>query len=213
MNKFNTVLSVLAIVLVGGLILLDGTGSNGLQGERGVPGLNGTNGKNGVDGARGLQGPAGPRGLPGTNQFGALTGPIIPFNFLQVGGIKEQGVQIALTQSTSTPCAIQSPNATSTFLGGGIRFDTATATVLEVEFAKSTTAFASTTRIGSLQRVTASTKGTLLATSSVNVLENTPFSPNDWFVVKVSAPEATTNIHNNGTGFVPEGACQSKWRV
>ena len=212
MNKLNTVLSISALIFIGGLILLGGTqGIQGLQGERGTPGLNGTNG---VDGARGVQGLVGPKGLPGINtQFGALTGPIIPFNFLQVGGIKEQGVQIALTKGTSTPCAIQSPNATSTLLGAGIRFDTATGSVLEVEFAKSTTAFASTTRIGSLQRVTGATKGTLLATSSVNVLENTPFSPNDWFVVKVSAPEATTNIHNNGTGFVPEGACQAKWRA
>lgn len=229
MNKGNSTLTVIAAIALAFVVALGVTyfgttpkGDKGDKGDTGIPGLN-------------ITGPKGDRGEPGTvdnsvlrnvltnlvqineviknlpkSKLGATPGPDFYGPYWGVNDLKTYTTMGALTQSTSTPCSIQSPIATSTLVSAGALWQTATGSVLEVEYARSATAFATTTRIGALQRVTGDTAGVTYATSSLDTFPLAPFFTNNWLTMKVSAPEATTNIHNNGTGFRPTGTC---WAV
>lgn len=121
-----------------------------------------------------------------------------------VGGFKTNSVTKDLTTSTTTVCAIQSPSATSTLVGGGIRMTTSSTTASTVTIAKATTAFATTTLINSAS-VSANAQATVLAASTtVSSLEQTNriFAPNTWLVFGMAG----------GTGtFSPVGSCSASF--
>lgn len=112
----------------------------------------------------------------------------------------------ALTQATTTVCAIQSPNATSTLTMGSILFTVSSTTASTVTMAKATTAFATTTSLGSAA-VAANAQATLIASSTPlgsTADGSTVFSPNNWFVVSMAG----------GTGsFSPTGVCTVEFQV
>jgi len=137
--------------------------------------------------------------------FGALSGPDIPSLYLKWGG--GNGVRViptgrALATATTTVCAIQSPNATSTLRWAGVKFDVSSTTASTITLAKSATAFATTTQIGETVAVAANAQAFVLATSTAAqvIAQTTVFAPSQWFVVSMTG----------GTGtFSPTGACQA----
>lgn len=138
-----------------------------------------------------------------TPSFGALAGPDIASNYLKWGG--GNGVRVyptarALSTATTTVCAIQSPAATSTLRYFGIKFDVSSTTASIITIAKATTAFATTTQIGTDYNIAANAQGFIQASTSPAADAATVFAPNTWIVVGM----------RGGTGtFSPTGACQA----
>lgn len=148
------------------------------------------------------------------NNLGALSGPDIPYEYIGISGARLWGKGMTLAKGTSTPCRLEGPAATSTLIAASVTFTTATGTALNVDIAKTSSAlpFASTTNLIT-EVITGGFKATIVATSTANQANNRIFSPNDLIVVKVAAPAEGTNIHDNPTGFVPEGTCSGLWLV
>lgn len=105
-----------------------------------------------------------------------------------------------LTAATTTVCAIQSPAATSTLMGGGLLLTVSSTTASTVTIAKAANAFATTTLIREAS-VSANAQASILAASTtLSALEQTNriFEPSYWLVFGMSG----------GTGtFSPTGVC------
>jgi hypothetical protein len=142
---------------------------------------------------------------------GALTGPDIPYGYLCWGGVCEYRTARSISSATTTPCSIQSPNATSTIEFASFNITTATSSVLAMDLATSTNAFASTTVLHSYTAIAsakgvwtfvASTTSTLLALDSEKIV----LPPKTWLVWKGAA--ATTYPY-----FTVVGGCQAGFRA
>lgn len=144
---------------------------------------------------------------PQSPQLGSLAGPNIPYQFLNWGGVPIFNFGITVKQATSTVCAIQSPAATSTLIAGSIRMDVSSSSALIIEMAKATTAFATTTLIGTKFTTAAAAQVYLNASTSPQAGDANVFGPNQWFNIKVAG--GITGGDSAGTGFVPTGTCQA----
>jgi hypothetical protein len=122
-------------------------------------------------------------------------------NGISNGGIFTSPYRTAtLTAATTTPCAIQSPNATSTVASASLLLTTSSTTASTVTIASAATAYATTTYLGSTA-ISANAQGTAYtaATSSQAVL-----GPSQWVVFGMSG----------GTGtFSPAGVCEATFQV
>jgi len=140
-----------------------------------------------------------------TPTFGAISGPDIASTYLKWGagnGVRVYPTARALSTATTTVCAIQSPNATSTLRSAAVRFDISSTTASTITFAKSATAFATTTQIGENVAIAANAQGFVQATTTAAqvIAQTTVFAPGQWLVVGMKG----------GTGtFSPTGACQA----
>lgn len=116
-------------------------------------------------------------------------------NGLSLGGIFITPTRItALTQATTTVCAIQSPNATTTIMSASLLETVSSTTASTITLATSTTAFATTSLI-TTAAIGANAQGVLTWDSGAN---NGTVSPNTWLVFGQSG----------GTGtFSPTGVC------
>jgi hypothetical protein len=127
-------------------------------------------------------------------------------NGFSTGGIFNTGARIAFTTATTTVCAIQSPNATSTLVYGSAMFTVSSTSASTVNMARATTAFATTTSLGN-GIFAANAQGTVIASttpSSVATDGSQVFPPSTWFVVGMTG----------GTGtFSPTGYCSAEWNV
>lgn len=136
---------------------------------------------------------------------GAVASPDIPSPWIRFGGVQTYAQATnSLTQGSATVCSLQSPNATSTLVSGGIRFTTASSTQWLVEIGKATTNSATTTLLGT-GIITANGQGTILASSTfgLGVDPVQVFAPSTYFNVKV--PTAG--------GGAPVGHCHAVWEV
>ena len=127
-------------------------------------------------------------------------------NGMANGGLWTTAARVAMITATTTVCAIQSPNATSTLTEASALFTVSSTTASTVYLAKATTAFATTTSLG-YAALAANAQGTLFASttpSSVTVDGAQIFAPSTWFVVGMTG----------GTGtFSPTGVCTAEWQV
>lgn len=133
-------------------------------------------------------------------KVGAVASPEIMSDWFGVGGVHVYKHNVALTQSASTTCAIQSPAATSSLLSAGIRFGVGSTTEdLVVSLGRGTNQYSTTTALGAAV-VLAGTQDTIIASTTPTAAEATVFPPLTWFNVKIGPA---------GTGSVPEGACHA----
>jgi len=112
----------------------------------------------------------------------------------------------ALTQATTTICALQSPAATSTLTMASINLSVSSSTASVLTLAKAATAFATTTALNTIA-IGANAQGVQVATSSVaavGIVDNNVFAPNRWFVVGMQGGIGT---------FSPTGVCSAEWTV
>jgi len=122
--------------------------------------------------------------------------------FYSVGGVTTTYARSALATATTTVCALQSPNATTTLEGAPeITLLTSSTTASVVTIAEATNAFATTTSIGSAA-VGANAQATITASSTATLGKNV-ISPQNWIVVGMQG----------GTGtFSPTGGCVAAFR-
>lgn len=145
-----------------------------------------------------------------------LSATPISTNYSAVGiGINDRYVvqtarRLPLTTGTTTPCAIQSPSATSTLEWTDADITTATSTAITWTIATSTTAFATSSVLTQFTPVTSSlytlvwypttTSGALLATSTGLL------PPSSWVVFGASGIVGTG-------GLVTSGSCQAVFNL
>lgn len=144
---------------------------------------------------------------PVTQQFGG-TSPDFASPYISIGGISEWYSRSSTLVSSTTPCAIQSPIATSTLQQGSFDFSSSTATggpntTTRVTIAKSATAFATTTTLAQISMSSPVMNFPLIASTtppagSANTLV---FQPNTWLVVSVEG----------ATGYSFTGTCTAQF--
>lgn len=82
---------------------------------------------------------------PPSKPIGSLTGPDISSRYLTVGGVRHEYRRVPLNTATTTPCALDTPAATSTLLHFSLRLTTASSTASVWTAAKASTPYATTT--------------------------------------------------------------------
>lgn len=148
-----------------------------------------------------------PESKEGTQSFGALAGPDIPSPYLNWGSVRTWNYSTALKQSASTTCSFLSPSASSTLEAAGIKFDTASSSAIIVDIGKSTSAFATTTLIGTTYNIAAGAQAFIQASTSPAAGAVTVFAPNTYLNFKAAGGA----IGTDATGFVPVGRCQAQF--
>ena len=137
-------------------------------------------------------------------KLGAVSSPVIQSPYFSFGGVTEWASHTdGAIAATTTPCALQSPAATSTIQFGSFRVASTSASATYIEFGKSTTPYATTTSLGILT-LGAGAQGTLVASTTANWASldgSAVFSPNTYFVAKVAG---AGNTQLNGT-------CNAVW--
>lgn len=106
-----------------------------------------------------------------------------------------------LATGTTTVCAIKSPAATSTLVFADVDFSVSSTTASIIHLAKATTAFATTTSLGSVA-LAANAQGTVVASTSPAAGAATVFAPNTYFVVGMAGGVGT---------FSPVGNCTAQF--
>lgn len=162
----------------------------------------------------------------GEISFGAMPGSEIFTEFFTVNGIttwykRHDGLKAAST----TPCALQSPAATSTLQFASIQLDVSTTSISIIEIAKSvsTDNTATTTKIGSVTTLSASATNVSIVASTTPSGTNAfadgadagkvgslIFAPNEWLVFKM-IPDDTDGDGTPGT-VSPTGVCQAEFK-
>lgn len=139
---------------------------------------------------------------------GALAGPEIPSPYLQWGGVNRWAYQVQINQATSTLCAIQAPNATSTLKSYSVLVNSTAPYTQTFMLGYSTTKNATTTGIISSYTLGSSVQAALNATTTVTALTGINvdgvISPNAWLNFNVS----TTTV-GSATGPTATGQCEA----
>ena len=156
-----------------------------------------------------------------SQSVGALSGPDIISPYVRWGDVAIYNARTTMNQTTpgqagngsTTPCALQSPSATSTLIGGSFQVSTPTSTAATLTIAKAATAFATTTVLADNVSLAANAQITLLASttgqngnpSDTRVI----FGPNQWIVFGAKGAPGAAGL----AGFQFGGACTARWQV
>lgn len=142
--------------------------------------------------------------------LGSNPGPDMYSPFLNFNGVKSWYNSLSMQKATTTLCAIQSPAATSTLAFASVRLNTATSTITVINVAKASTAFSSTTVMGTMtipaSESTLFTASTTDNGSNDRADENFIFPPSQWLNVFI---ENAFKGGANPTGYVPDGQCKA----
>lgn len=139
-------------------------------------------------------------------KVGALAGPDIASPYLRWGDLATYRTKLALNTATNTPCAIQSPAATSTFVSTTLRINVGSSTATTWFASKGTSAYATTTNLGQFA-LGSGAQGTLyVATSTAQVAgvvmtvdSAAVFAPNTWIVWTVAGTAISDSSKFTGT--------------
>ena len=146
--------------------------------------------------------PSAPAQVPTIDtEIGASPGSRLNYPEVRINNFPLAANVVNMLKATTTPCAIKSPNATSTLLLGSVDFSTSSTTATTVSIAKATTAFATTTNIGTLT-LAANERGTWFGGVASSSATNVVFPPNNYFVVGMQGGVG-------GLNFSPVGTCQA----
>ena len=141
-----------------------------------------------------------------TTVLGSSADIISPY--LRWGNVEHYAANVTIRTATTTPCAIQSPSATSTLTMTALSIKTATSTATTWTASKASTAFATTTLLGTFS-LGSGAQGTMVFASSTEtaVIDDiSVFGPNEYVVwgVAGTAISGTANLN---------GVCQAEWTV
>lgn len=137
-----------------------------------------------------------------------VSSPEISSPYIKYGDIERRAARVALNTATTTPCAIQSPSATSTLVHASLSITTATSTATTWTVAKATTAYATTTSLGSSIALASGKFGTMTASTTFNGLADDTqiIAPNNYIVWGVAGIGNLTSDKLLGT-------CQAEFIV
>ena len=153
----------------------------------------------------GPQGPQGPGGSNGGDGLGAISSPDIPSPYLSFGNVRRFAAHKAYaTTATSTPCALQSPAATSTLVMATGSIKNASTTTMVLQFFKGTNYNATTSQLATDLSVTGGAQADWFVVAATSSLTQNTFAPNQWFVV---------GAKGGGGGFTPTGQCSATWEA
>lgn len=157
-----------------------------------------------------------------TKQFGG-TSPDIASPYVDFGGLRHWYFTGNFNQGSTTLCSFQSPLSTSTLIYASATITTGTTTALVFDIAKASTPSATTTLFGSYS-VSASTLGTIVASTTPQGLQTFGLDPTIVFAASVASSSA--NLGNtyqgaqflnfkeggaNGTTNVLTGSCKAEF--
>lgn len=138
---------------------------------------------------------------PVTTLPGALTGPDIPSPYLNWGGVRTYNYSMAMTVA-STTCSFVTPAATSTLTFAAARVDQSSigATLVYAWGKDPTSAYATTTSLGTAT-LTTGARGVILATTTqvTSIDDKIVFGPSQNLNFKVGSSTPTTQ---SGTCYV-----------
>jgi hypothetical protein len=135
-----------------------------------------------------------------TPKVGALTGPILPYNYFGFGNmVFYGGAPVTLTQNASTTCSIQGPAATSTIQAAQIRFDVSSSSATIVEIGVASDPNSTTTLLGTTYNIAANASAFIQASTSPAAGAKTVIGPNQYVNFKVGG---------GALGNLPTGTCQ-----
>lgn len=145
-----------------------------------------------------------PQGQKAT--LGSITGPDITSPYLAINGVRSEYRRSALIAST-TPCALQSPNATSSYAFTSVQVTTASSTATTWTAARALTAFATTTQLGQFS-LSSAVLGSMYidASSTLAVDGGGILPPNTWIVWGVAGTAIADTTKLNGV-------CQAEFLV
>lgn len=144
--------------------------------------------------------------VPRQQVLGAVSSQELPQPYLVIGGTEfATARQGALTQASSTLCALKSPSSTSTLIFAAINVRYATTTLVGVQLSNSTTPFASSTNTLGYDKVLAG-GARLIVASTTQAYTNTVFLPNTYVVARMD------NVGGSTTA-APGGSCEAMWLV
>lgn len=142
--------------------------------------------------------------------LGNIPGPDIYLPYINLNGVQIWSTRQALALATTTPCAIKSPAATSTLEYASAMVTVASSTATTWTVAKATTAFATTTKLGTFS-LSSAVQGTMVASttpvsgSALAVDEINTFAPNTYIVWSKAGDTPA------GTGLA--GFCSAQFKV
>ncbi len=144
--------------------------------------------------------------------FGALASPDFPTDWYKVGGVKVTSKWMTMATATTTPCALQAPSATSTLIYAAVDFAPASSTaVVSMVLAKDSTAYATTTAIGSIITIPSGVHRTIVASttaiSTTDSVDNITFEPGYYLVMSMQG------AGNGAVTASPVGKCTAVWRT
>lgn len=205
MNKSNLIIGLVAVAaLVVGVTAFTQVpdaiqGAKGDKGEQGIPGRPGRDGVDGVTTVKTV--PAVPNPV-----LGGLSSPDVSSPYFSFGGVRRWAASTdSLTQATTTICALLSPSSTSTLVSATLRLDVSSTSASIIDIAKSSNAFATTTKIGTTYYIAAGAQAAIVASSTGSVAgDATIFAPNQYLVVNMKG--GLTNV------FSPTGSCKAVWQ-
>lgn len=110
--------------------------------------------------------------------------PDVMSPYLRWGNVEHFAANVALATATTTPCAIQSPSATSTLVRSWLQISTASSTATTWTAAKAATAYATTTSLGTGIILASGAQGTMTASTTFNGLvdDTQIIAPNNFIV-------------------------------
>lgn len=138
-----------------------------------------------------------------SESFGASTTHDLGY-WYKVGGVLHYGQSMTMKTSTTTPCALQGPAASSTLIFFSAYFKTSSTSASLVTMAKASTAFATTTALGTYNFAANGAGSVVASTTPGQAAEANNFTGEQWAVV---------GMQGNPSHFSPTGACHAEWIV
>lgn len=156
-----------------------------------------------------------PRASEVVQQF-AGTSPDVISPYLKWGNIEHFASNVELKTSTTTPCVIQSPSATSTLIRTAMHIDVATSTATKWTAAQAAAGtYATTTLLSALEFAVASGKQATILVTASTTSGTLPgdnaftFAPNSLLVWGV---QGVANIAGGNSSLLA-GRCSAEWAV
>ena len=146
-----------------------------------------------------------------TKELGAVASPDLQSAYFSYGGVRHWAAKnTALTDASTTVCALLSPAATSTLQFGSIKYTTGATTTQTLSAGKGTTRY-TIDRLFATSSAAADEKATLLAATTTPAADQTAgkliltdrvFSPSTYLVFTISSANSYTDV---------EGTCEATW--
>lgn len=144
--------------------------------------------------------------------LGSLTGPDIQSPYLNVNSVRHEYRGMNLTLATTTPCALQSPSATSTLVHASLAVTTASSTATTWTIAKASTAYATTTRLGTFS-LGSGALGTMVASSTQTSVSGDTKTVDDVSVVAPNTFIVWSKAGDTPAGTGLGGVCRAEFIV
>ena len=137
-------------------------------------------------------------------QFGALTGPDIPYNYIGVGGERIHRFGATFVATSTSLCVFAPDFGTTTIRSISVGINVSTSTASVITFAKATNDTSASTTVLWTAALGANTKGFIdVVATSTGGLIDTAFTlgPNDTLNISISGPVAGTEGVAIGSGL------------